>query len=138
MRKAIEVVKKDLSFTENLYQKGRIEISADHLVQNVGDVVLARKDMGTSYHLSVVLDDAAQEITDVVRGEDLYEATAIHVLLQALLGFSTPMYHHHRLIRDESGKRLAKRDDARAISKYREDGYTPADIRRMVNLPEVP
>jgi glutamyl-Q tRNA(Asp) synthetase len=90
--------------------------------------------MGTSYHLSVVVDDAAQAVTHVVRGLDLFEATKIHVVLQALLGLPTPVYHHHRLIRDEAGKRLAKRDDARAISKYRNEGKTPEDIRCMVGL----
>ncbi|MCU0827821.1 MAG: tRNA glutamyl-Q(34) synthetase GluQRS [Tabrizicola sp.] len=106
----------------------------------VGDVVLARRDMGTSYHLSVVVDDAAQGVTHITRGEDLFDATQIHVLLQALLSLPTPIYHHHRLIRDDQGKRLAKRDDARAISKYRAEGATPADIRRMVGLtdPECP
>lgn len=102
--------------------------------QSVGDVMLARRDIGTSYHLSVVVDDAAQGVTDVVRGRDLQDATQIHVLLQRLLGLPTPTYHHHRLIRDDTGKRLAKRDDARALSKYRAEGATPADIRRMVGL----
>ncbi len=111
-----------------------IEIGADRLVQEVGDIVLARRDMGTSYHLSVVLDDAAQDITDVVRGRDLQDATAIHVLLQRLMGISSPVYHHHRLIRDAQGKRLAKRDDARALRTYREAGARPADIRAMVGL----
>ncbi|MGJ8611095.1 MAG: glutamate--tRNA ligase family protein, partial [Octadecabacter sp.] len=87
-----------------------------------------------SYHLSVVLDDAEQGISHVVRGQDLFEATKIHVILQRLLGLSTPTYHHHALIRDENGKRLAKRDDARAISKYRADGASPDDIRSMVGL----
>ena len=100
----------------------------------IGDIVLARRDFGTSYHLSVVLDDAAQTITHVVRGEDLFEATRIHALLQRLLDLPTPVYHHHRLIRDETGKRLAKRDDARAIRLYRAEGATPQDIRRMVGL----
>jgi glutamyl-Q tRNA(Asp) synthetase len=100
----------------------------------IGDVVLARPSMGASYHLSVVVDDAAQDITHVIRGADLFEATAIHVLLQALLGLPRPIYHHHRLIRDETGKRLAKRDDARAISLYRTEGATPQDIRCMVGL----
>ncbi len=102
------------------------------LLARVGDIVVARRDMGTSYHLSVVIDDAAQEITDVVRGADLFDATVIHVLLQKLLGLPTPRYHHHRLIRDDAGKRLAKRDDARAIAMYREQGMQPQDIRRMV------
>ncbi len=100
----------------------------------VGDIVLARPAMGTSYHLSVVLDDAAQGITLVPRGADLFEATVIHVILQRLLDLATPVYHHHRLIRDDVGKRLAKRDDARAIAKYREDGATPQDIRRMLSM----
>ena len=104
------------------------------LPAEVGDIVLARREMGTSYHLSVVVDDAHQGVTHVTRGEDLFEATGIHVLLQGLLGLPTPVYHHHRLIRDESGKRLAKRDDARAIAKYRADGASPQDIRRMVGL----
>lgn len=124
-----------LSFTETgPAHAGQHSINADDLIQNVGDIVLARRDMGTSYHLSVVLDDAQQSITHVIRGQDLFEATAIHVLLQALLGLPTPTYHHHDLIRDEAGKRLAKRDDARAIAKYRADGATPADIRTMIGI----
>ncbi|WP_284163122.1 tRNA glutamyl-Q(34) synthetase GluQRS [Frigidibacter sp. SD6-1] len=119
---------------EGAGKRGRITVVPDDLVGTVGDVVLARRDMGTSYHLSVVVDDAAQGITHVTRGEDLFEATAIHVLLQRLLGLPTPVYDHHRLIRDAAGKRLAKRDDARAIRNYREEGATPADIRRMVGL----
>jgi glutamyl-Q tRNA(Asp) synthetase len=115
-------------------ETGLVEFDEESLTKAAGDVVLARRDMGTSYHLSVVLDDAAQGITHVVRGADLFEATAIHVLLQKLLDLPTPTYHHHELIRDENGKRLAKRDDARAISKFREDGYSPADIRKMVGL----
>ncbi|WP_298969687.1 tRNA glutamyl-Q(34) synthetase GluQRS [uncultured Roseobacter sp.] len=115
-------------------QTGEITVPRDTLIRNVGDVVLARRDMGTSYHLSVVVDDAAQGITHVTRGADLFEATQIHVVLQRLLDLETPIYHHHRLIRDTQGKRLAKRDDARAIAKYRADGKTPADIRRMVGL----
>jgi glutamyl-Q tRNA(Asp) synthetase len=114
--------------------RGDVFTSYDAYMTHIGDIVLARRDFGTSYHLSVVLDDAAQGVTHVTRGEDLFEATAIHVLLQRLLGLPTPVYHHHRLIRDDQGRRLAKRDDARAIGKYREEGATPADIRRMVGL----
>ena len=101
---------------------------------SIGDIVLARRDMGTSYHLSVVLDDAAQGITHVVRGNDLFEATKIHVVLQRLLGLPTPVYHHHHLIRDATGRRLAKRDDDRALCKFRAEGASPADIRHMVGL----
>jgi len=104
------------------------------MISGIGDVVLSRRGMGTSYHLAVVVDDAAQGITHVVRGADLATATPLHVLLQCLLGLSSPTYHHHRLIRDEAGKRLAKRDDARAIATYRAEGATPQDIRRMVDL----
>ncbi|ARC37997.1 tRNA glutamyl-Q(34) synthetase GluQRS [Paracoccus yeei] len=109
-------------------------LSATDFVAGVGDVVLARRGMGTSYHLSVVVDDAAQGITLVTRGKDLLDSTHIHVLLQRLLDLPVPRYHHHRLIRDATGKRLAKRDDARALRLYRAEGATPADIRRMLGL----
>jgi glutamyl-Q tRNA(Asp) synthetase len=103
----------------------------------IGDVVLSRKGEDiVAYFLASAFDDADQGVTYVIRGEDLFEFTAIQVILQHLLGLPTPIYHHHRLIRDDQGKRLAKRDDARAISKYRAEGATPADIRRMVGLPE--
>jgi len=111
-----------------------IKSTVSELVEDVGDIVLSRKDFIGSYHLSVVLDDAEQHITHVVRGADLFESTKIHVLLQRVLGLPTPVYHHHRLIRDDAGKRLAKRDDARAIAKYRADGCSPNDIRAMVGL----
>lgn len=109
--------------------------SAHQLRTRIGDVVLARRDMGTAYHLSVVVDDADQGVTHVIRGRDLADATAIHILLQRLLSVGQPVYHHHRLIRDEAGKRLAKRDDARALRLYRAEGLRPDDIRRMVDLP---
>ncbi len=121
-------------FTETGTHPAAVSITAEHLVHEVGDVVLARRDMGTSYHLSVVLDDAAQQISHVTRGEDLFDATSIHVLLQRLLGLPHPVYHHHRLIRDDAGKRLAKRDDARAISLYRSEGMSPADMRSILGL----
>ncbi|ARE38311.1 glutamyl-Q-tRNA synthetase [Rhodovulum sp. P5] len=113
---------------------GLHRLDATALIKGVGDVVLARRDIGTSYHMAVVVDDAFQGITEVVRGADLFEATQIHVLLQALLGLPTPAYHHHRLITDDTGKRLAKRDDARALATYRAEGATPAAIRRMIGL----
>ena len=123
-----------VAFAETGTRAGTHSFDAAQLIENVGDVVLARRDIGTSYQIAVVVDDAAQGITEVTRGEDLFEATAIHVVLQRLLGLPTPAYHHHRLIRDDQGKRLAKRDDARALAKYRAEGATPADIRRMVGL----
>ncbi len=115
-------------------ESGPIALDPDALVHQIGDVVLARKDTPTSYHLSVVVDDAYQGVTHVTRGRDLFAATFIHRVLQALLGLSTPVYRHHRLIRDESGKRLAKRDSAPAISELRADGATPAEVRAMVGL----
>ncbi len=121
-------------FVETGAASATTSVSAEDLTAQVGDIVLSRKDFLGSYHLSVVLDDAAQGITHVVRGEDLFEATRIHVVLQDLLGLPTPTYHHHRLIRDAAGKRLAKRDDARAIATYRAEGLGPQDIRAMVGL----
>ena len=113
---------------------GQHRFDAEFMTTQVGDAVLARRDMGTSYHLSVVVDDAAQGITEVTRGADLFEATALQVVLQRLLELPTPSYWHHDLIRDDHGKRLAKRDDARALAKYRAEGASPQDIRRMVGL----
>jgi len=124
----------DLAFDETGVRPGRHAFTAARMQREVGDVVLARRDIGTSYHVAVVVDDAAQGVTEVTRGEDLFDATPIHVLLQHLLGLPTPVYHHHRLIRDDQGRRLAKRDDARALAKYRAEGATPDDIRRMVGF----
>ncbi len=124
-----------VGFTETgPLHSGRHDFAPDWLCTHVGDVVLARRDIGTSYHLAVCVDDAAQDVTLVTRGADLFEATAIHAVLQKLLGLPVPDYHHHRLIRDEQGKRLAKRDASRAIALYRAEGATPDDIRRMVGL----
>jgi glutamyl-Q tRNA(Asp) synthetase len=125
----------DIAFEETVpAHAGRHRVTTDRLVARVGDPVLARPQMGASYHLSVVIDDAEQAITHVIRGEDLFEASFLHAALHHLLGTAIPVFHHHRLIRDEAGKRLAKRDDARAIAKYRAEGLRPADIRRMVGL----
>jgi len=99
-----------------------------------GDVVLARKDFGTSYHLASVWDDALAGVTHVIRGEDLREAAHLHVLLQKLLGLPQPVYRHHRLILGEDGKRLAKRDQAATLKALRESGKTVADVRAMVGL----
>jgi glutamyl-Q tRNA(Asp) synthetase len=125
---------KTLSFSETGVRPGVYHFDTDQMVSGVGDIVLARRDIGTSYHLAVVVDDAAQSISEVTRGEDLFDATAIHIALQRLLGLPTPTYHHHRLIRDDQGKRLAKRDDARALAKYRSEGATPDDIRDLIGL----
>jgi len=133
MRRAVDTLMAPLSFEETgPAHAGMHRLSGDRLVSEIGDIVLSRRAGDPAYHIAVAVEDAAQGITVVIRGEDLFEATAIHVLLQSLMGFSTPVYHHHRLIRDERGKRLAKRDDARAIARYREDGLTPADVMRLI------
>ena len=100
-----------------------------------GDVILARKETPTSYHLSVVIDDALQAVTEVVRGADLFWATSVHRLLQRLLGLSQPVYRHHRLVLDGAGRKLSKSTEATGLRELRADGATPADIRRMAGLP---
>lgn len=128
----------DLHFTE-LGDTPPRTLTIKQLEETAGDIVVARKNFGTSYHLSVVVDDAFQQVTHVTRGADLQDATPIHVLLQKLLELPTPTYHHHPLIRDADGKRLAKRDDARAIATYRNEGASPDDIFAMIGLrPLVP
>jgi glutamyl-Q tRNA(Asp) synthetase len=99
--------------------------------QSLGDVVLARKDVPTSYHLAVAVDDHLQGITLVTRGVDLFHATHIHRLLQALLGYATPAYQHHELIVDSAGRRLAKRDQSMTLRALREAGFNAAEIRAM-------
>ncbi len=101
-----------------------------------GDVVITRKDVAASYHLAVVVDDAAQGITLVTRGEDLFEASHVHRLLQHLLDLPVPEYHHHRLLADETGKRLAKRHDALSIRSLREAGSSAAEVIAMTGLPD--
>jgi glutamyl-Q tRNA(Asp) synthetase len=101
-----------------------------------GDVILARKDIPNSYHLSVVVDDAAQGVTDVVRGEDLFHSTSVHRVLQNLLTLPAPRYRHHRLMLDDEGRKLSKSTKATGLRELREAGATPSDIRRMICLPE--
>ncbi|TGD45432.1 tRNA glutamyl-Q(34) synthetase GluQRS [Pseudotabrizicola sediminis] len=126
----------DLGFTETgAAHAGPHIINPDDAINRIGDVVLSRKGEDiVAYFLASALDDADHGVTHVIRGEDLFDFTPVQVILQHLLGLPTPTYHHHRLIRDDDGKRLAKRDDARALSKYRAEGTTPQDIRRMVGL----
>ncbi len=101
----------------------------------LGDVVLARKDIPTCYHLSVTVDDARQDITHVVRGQDLKAATPVHRLLQALLGLPAPVYHHHPLLAGPDGKRYAKRDHALTLRSLREAGNSPAEVAAMTGVP---
>lgn len=126
----------DLRFSESgPAHAGHHKIDPQQALDQIGDVVLSRKGEDiVAYFLAAALDDADHGVTHVIRGEDLFEFTPVQVILQHLFGLPTPTYHHHRLIRDGQGKRLAKRDDARALSKYRAEGATPADIRRMVGL----
>ncbi|MEO1329096.1 MAG: tRNA glutamyl-Q(34) synthetase GluQRS [Pseudomonadota bacterium] len=147
MRKAIATlggrgVVKKLSFVEldagPSGEQGRVDLDPDALVEAVGDVALARKEIRTSYHLAVVIDDAAQGVTHVTRGRDLFAAAPIHRILQALLGRPTPAYRHHRLIRDETGRRLAKRDRDAGIATLRAAGATPADLRARLGLAPPP
>jgi glutamyl-Q tRNA(Asp) synthetase len=100
----------------------------------LGDIVLARKEFASSYHLASVLDDASQGVTHVIRGEDLAEAAHIHVVLQKLLGLPTPIYRHHRLILDADGKRFAKRNQSVTLRSLRESGTSPAEIRTSLGL----
>jgi glutamyl-Q tRNA(Asp) synthetase len=100
-----------------------------------GDVILARKETPTSYHLSVVTDDALQGVTEVVRGADLFHATSVHALLQRLLDLPAPSYRHHQLIRDAAGHKLSKSTGATGLRELRAAGANPADIRARIGLP---
>lgn len=110
----------------------RGDVEGDPLL--FGDVVIARKDTPTSYHLAVTVDDHLQGVTLVSRGEDLFAATHVHVLLQRLLGYATPRYAHHRLLTDADGRRFAKRDRALTLRAMREAGATPQDVRRRAGF----
>ncbi|GEQ97166.1 tRNA glutamyl-Q(34) synthetase GluQRS [Iodidimonas gelatinilytica] len=116
-----------LLFTDN---EGHVH-EADPLA--FGDVVLARKDTPTSYHLAVTVDDALQGISHVVRGEDLFHATHIHRTLQAIFGLPSPVYHHHKLLLNETGRRLAKRDKAQTLHSLRQSGWTAQDVRERLD-----
>ena len=129
MAKAAEITG-PLSWTDR--KAGRIEAAP----LSAGDVVLARKDIPTSYHLAVTVDDHLQGVSLVTRGWDLFHATHVHRLLQALLDLDTPLYYHHPMITDPNGLRLAKRNRAVTLRALRNSGKTAADVRRMVNLDE--
>ncbi len=118
------------------WMDGHTEVKAEP--DSFGDVVLARKDAPASYHLAVTLDDAAQGVTDVVRGRDLFASTDVHRLLQALLDLPTPDYHHHGLLADADGNRLAKRRDAPALADLRAAGANPAALVEALRRGEFP
>ena len=132
MAKAVASIADPLTFEDS----GRGMVDADPLSH--GDVVLARKDAPASYHLAVTIDDVAQGVTDIVRGEDLFAATHVHRLLQALLGLPVPRYRHHALLTGADGERLAKRHGAPTLAALREageDGQALADVLRRGELP---
>lgn len=132
--KAIELLGRDISFNERGAGPNGEMGTETARPELLGDVVLARKDFPASYHLAVVVDDALQGVTLVTRGNDLFHATHIQRLLQALLGYDTPVYAHHRLILDASGKKFSKRDHAVTLRSLRESGTTPDGVRRMIGL----
>ena len=131
LRSALARVGKPISWTETGDGETR-EVAATP--ERWGDVILGRKETPASYHLAVVLDDALQGVTHVVRGVDLYEATSVHRLLQEILGLPAPVYHHHRLVLDTDGRKLSKRDKSTTLRDLRAAGWTPADVRRAVGL----
>jgi glutamyl-Q tRNA(Asp) synthetase len=118
-----------LKLTGPLFWHDRVRGKVEATPQIFGDVVLARKDVPTSYHLSVTVDDHLQGVTLVTRGEDLFASTHVHRLLQSLLGYETPEYFHHPLLKDASGRRFAKRDKAATLRSLRGQGKTPEEIR---------
>lgn len=128
LEKALAETGPDLTWPDSLHgiQQAKPEL--------LGDAVLVRKDIGTSYHLAVVHDDALQGITDIVRGVDLFEATHLHSILQSLFGFPVPIYHHHPLLADPEGKRLAKRDLAITLKTLRESGITAAALKEELGF----
>ncbi len=128
MDAAMEVIAHPLTW----FERSSSEIAADPL--SLGDVLLARKDIGTSYHISVVVDDALQGVTQIIRGRDLFEATPIHRLLQELLGLPEPHYHHHRLIEDDTGIRLAKSKGSPSLKDLREQGIKLATVIDALGL----
>ena len=134
MARALQHVAKPLSWQEG--GRGPTgETGAVHADPAIwGDVILARRETPTSYHLSVATDDALQGVTDVVRGRDLFHATAIHRLLQELLGLPQPRYFHHDLVLGEDGRKLSKSRGNTALAALRAEGRTPAEVRRMVGL----
>lgn len=128
LEKALSLTGSDLTWSDSHHgiQRARPGL--------LGDAVLVRKDIGTSYHLAVVVDDGLQGITDIVRGVDLLESTHLHRILQALLDLPVPAYHHHALLTDAAGNRLAKRDRAVTLKSLRDSGVHPEDLRRELGF----
>ena len=131
---ALARVSQPLSWTEFTQEFATTTQTIDARPAQWGDVVLARRDVPTSYHLSVVIDDAAQGVSHVVRGRDLFAATSIQRLLQELLGYPAPAYFHHHLVEGPDGRKLSKSENDTGLQRLRESGAAPADIRRLVGL----
>ena len=138
IRKAIELIDiKDLFFfnkTEINTPFEKINISPETLIRDFGDVVIARKDIKTSYHIAVVVDDSAQKISQVTRGYDLFKSTFFHVLLQKLLNIETPKYMHHKILYDNYGKKLSKRIGSTSLETFRNSGSKKEDLFKLLNL----
>ena len=136
MKKAVQKLsEKNLSFFERVgedenYLKDQL-IPSEKLTSEFGDFIISRKDIGTSYNLAVVIDDAAQMVTHVTRGKDLLAVTPIQVLLQKLLNLPTPIYHHHALLCENSGKKLSKRHSAETVSSLIKQGFTADEVIHM-------
>jgi len=128
LEKALSCADRELLWQDTV--RGSVVARPDLL----GDTILVRKDIGTSYHLAVVTDDALQGITDIVRGIDLFESTHLHRLLQALLHLPVPVYHHHELLSDEAGNRLAKRNLSVTLKSLRESGVRAESLREEFGL----
>ncbi len=134
MDRALAAARGELSWSEF---RGGAQPHEEHAAPAIwGDAVLSRKDIATSYHIAVVVDDAAQGVTDVVRGEDLFMATSLHRILQVLLDLPAPNYHHHALLRDSAGQKLAKSLRAKALRTFRQDGYTRESVLARIGLPK--
>ena len=132
MAAALAAIRQPLSYT--VFDDGDVGQPVSIAPERWGDVVLARKEVPTSYHLAVTVDDALQGVTHVVRGRDLEAATDVHVLLQHLLGLPTPFYHFHRLLLGDDGQKLAKSRDSQSLAALRADGVTAAEIRRRLGF----
>jgi glutamyl-Q tRNA(Asp) synthetase len=124
---------KSYSFCELGPRKGKISFSSEEFSKRVGDVVLWRRGY-PAYHLACVIDDSEQKITHVVRGLDLFDATKIHTVLNSRLGLNRPIYFHHKLICDENGKRLAKRNDSKSLHRYRQEGFKASEIKEILGF----
>lgn len=126
LAKALDHIGHEITWHDGIHGEQRCQ------PELLGDAVIARKDIGTSYHLAVVHDDGLQGITDIVRGEDLFESTHLHVVLQKLLGLPTPTYHHHKLLTDDDGNRLAKRNQSITLESLRESGISAESLKAEI------